>query len=271
MIADIDDAAGSAGRRHFKLEMATVRFTATDVSERLDVRNLVAKTHRCLRHHRYALVNNAGIVHATDFLDLEEADFDRVMGVNLKSAVPVRAGGGAAHGRTDRKRAEETRLPAASSTCRRSTTVYSRSPTRWPTRSPRAGCQPVDQGDGAGAGTPRHSRQRGRAGLDHDRPACESVLSSDAEATRHRILSRTPLGRIGDPSEIAAVTVSSCSRQFRRQLCHRADDVCRWRTDAAQLHGSGKRLAGTAQGCRHLKGRYDKGPAMPGLLYCVRI
>jgi glucose 1-dehydrogenase len=31
------------------------------------------------------LLNNAGITHAADFLDLAEADFDRVLGVNLKS------------------------------------------------------------------------------------------------------------------------------------------------------------------------------------------
>ena len=31
------------------------------------------------------LVNNAGITHAAEFLDLDEADFDRVLAVNLKS------------------------------------------------------------------------------------------------------------------------------------------------------------------------------------------
>jgi NAD(P)-dependent dehydrogenase (short-subunit alcohol dehydrogenase family) len=31
------------------------------------------------------LLNNAGITHAADFLDLAEADFDRVLGINLKS------------------------------------------------------------------------------------------------------------------------------------------------------------------------------------------
>ena len=35
------------------------------------------------------LVNNAGIVHAADFLDLAEADFDRVLRVNLKGAFLV--------------------------------------------------------------------------------------------------------------------------------------------------------------------------------------
>ena len=32
------------------------------------------------------LVNNAGIIHAADFLDIAEADFDRVLRVNLKGA-----------------------------------------------------------------------------------------------------------------------------------------------------------------------------------------
>jgi NAD(P)-dependent dehydrogenase (short-subunit alcohol dehydrogenase family) len=49
------------------------------------------------------LVNNAGITHACDFLDLAEEDFDRVLAVNLKSMflcgqavarAMVKAGGG---------------------------------------------------------------------------------------------------------------------------------------------------------------------------------
>jgi glucose 1-dehydrogenase len=99
MIADIDEAAGSLRSKLFQ-DDGEVRFTATDVSERLDVHNLVAKTIDAFGSIN-ALVNNAGIVHAADFLDLEEADFDRVMGVNLKSAFPVRTGSGAPHGRTD--------------------------------------------------------------------------------------------------------------------------------------------------------------------------
>ena len=35
------------------------------------------------------LVNNAGIIHAADFLDLAEADFDRVLRVNLKGVFLV--------------------------------------------------------------------------------------------------------------------------------------------------------------------------------------
>ena len=55
-----------------------------DVSRAADVARVVeaaaARTGRI-----DILVNNAGITHACDFLDLTEADFDRVLGVNLKS------------------------------------------------------------------------------------------------------------------------------------------------------------------------------------------
>src|SRR5215472_16049237 len=43
---------------------------------------------RALSNARF-LVNNAGIIHAADFFDLAEADFDRVLRVNLKGAFLV--------------------------------------------------------------------------------------------------------------------------------------------------------------------------------------
>ena len=54
-----------------------------DVGERLDVHNMVAAA--LDRWERIdVLVNNAGIVHAAPFLELAEEDFDRVLRVNLK-------------------------------------------------------------------------------------------------------------------------------------------------------------------------------------------
>src|SRR5206468_10233452 len=58
---------------------------ATDVGDAQQAQSLVAfacETFGALD----ILVNNAGIVHAADFLDLKEADFDRVLRVNLKGA-----------------------------------------------------------------------------------------------------------------------------------------------------------------------------------------
>ena len=83
VIADVDQEVGKQAAEDLS-SIGTVEFVEADVSERLDVHNLVAKS--ISRHGKIdILVNNAGIVHAADFLDLEEEDFDRVLRVNLKS------------------------------------------------------------------------------------------------------------------------------------------------------------------------------------------
>src|ERR1700691_5199722 len=86
VIADIDRAAGEAAAS--ELGAAQCRFVAADVGERRDAENLVAETCR-LFGEVDILVNNAGIVHGADFLDIAEADFDRVLRVNLKGAFLV--------------------------------------------------------------------------------------------------------------------------------------------------------------------------------------
>jgi NAD(P)-dependent dehydrogenase (short-subunit alcohol dehydrogenase family) len=60
------------------------RFFAADVSQKADVDALVAAT--IAEFGRIdILINNAGVTHAADFLDLTEDDFDRVLRINLKS------------------------------------------------------------------------------------------------------------------------------------------------------------------------------------------
>jgi NAD(P)-dependent dehydrogenase (short-subunit alcohol dehydrogenase family) len=60
------------------------RFFAADVSQKADVDALVAAT--MAEFGRIdILINNAGVTHAADFLDLTEDDFDRVLRINLKS------------------------------------------------------------------------------------------------------------------------------------------------------------------------------------------
>ena len=58
---------------------------ATDVGDAESAENAVAETCRAFGSLDI-LVNNAGIVHGADFLDLAEADFERVLRVNLKGA-----------------------------------------------------------------------------------------------------------------------------------------------------------------------------------------
>ena len=70
------DAAASIG--------ANARFFAADVSQKADVNAMLAAT---LAEWGQVdiLINNAGVTHAADFLDLAEEDFDRVLRINLKS------------------------------------------------------------------------------------------------------------------------------------------------------------------------------------------
>ncbi len=92
-IADIDVVAGEAAAR--ALGDGKCRFVPTDVGDARSAAQAVAETCRAFGDLDI-LVNNAGIIHGADFLDLAEADFDRVIRVNLKGAFLV---GQAAAGR----------------------------------------------------------------------------------------------------------------------------------------------------------------------------
>ncbi|TPW27278.1 SDR family NAD(P)-dependent oxidoreductase [Pararhizobium mangrovi] len=83
VIADLDEEAGEAAADALDA-LGEVRFVAADVSEALDVHNLVAETLDAFEAIDI-LVNNAGIAHSAPFLDIEEGDFDRVLRSNLKS------------------------------------------------------------------------------------------------------------------------------------------------------------------------------------------
>src|SRR5262244_3430557 len=83
-IADVDTAAGEAAARG----LGHARFVAADVGDAGNAENVVAETCRAFGDLDI-LVNNAGIIHGADFLELAEADFDRVLRVNLKGAFLV--------------------------------------------------------------------------------------------------------------------------------------------------------------------------------------
>ena len=84
VLSDIEEKAGQAAAQELS-ELGEVRFVTCNVAKRLDVHNLVAAALDAFGDVDI-LVNNAGIVHKAKFLELEEADFDRVLNVNLKGA-----------------------------------------------------------------------------------------------------------------------------------------------------------------------------------------
>src|SRR3954462_14034232 len=80
VIADIDESAGKAAAAALG---SAAPFVRTGVGAAGDARNVGAEA--CgVSGNLDILVNNAGIIHTADFLDIAEADFERVLRVNLK-------------------------------------------------------------------------------------------------------------------------------------------------------------------------------------------
>ena len=146
MLADLDEAAGSAAAA----SIPGAAFVRTDVSQKAEVDALVARTLE--RHGRVdVLVNNAGITHACDFLDLAEEDFDRVLAVNLKSMFLC----GQAVARAMAKRGTRGAIVNMSSA-----NAVVAIPEPGALRRLQGRHQPADEGDGRGARAARHPRQR---------------------------------------------------------------------------------------------------------------
>ena len=83
VLSDIDGEKGAAAAAAIAETGAEARFIACDVGDKAQVDALIAGAVAAYGGLDCAIAN-AGIVHACDFLDLAEEDFDRVIRVNLK-------------------------------------------------------------------------------------------------------------------------------------------------------------------------------------------
>ena len=189
VLADLDEAAGNAAAGSIPGAM----FVRADVSRKADVAALLQ--HALARHERVdLLVNNAGVTHACDFLDLAEEDFDRVLAVNLKSmflcgqAVArsmVRLG---VHGSIVNMSSANAVVAIANQV----PYVVSKGGINQLTKVMAVGLAPHGiRVNAIGPGTILTEMAK------------QAVLTDDA--ARRKILSRTPLGRCGEPEEVAAV------------------------------------------------------------------
>jgi len=189
VLADIDAAAGDRAAR----ELPGATFLRTDVSRKADADALVA--HAIDGHGRIdVLVNNAGITHACDFLDLAEEDFDRVLRVNLKSMFLC----GQAAARAMVKAGIHGAVVNMSSA-----NAVVAIPNQVPYVVSKGGVNQLTKVM-AVALAPHGIRVNAIGpGTILTEMARNAVLTDDA--ARRKILSRTPLGRCGEPEEIAAV------------------------------------------------------------------
>ncbi|MET3646573.1 SDR family NAD(P)-dependent oxidoreductase [Phyllobacterium ifriqiyense] len=195
MLADINDAQGAVAVKELS-PLGKVRFSSTDVSSRLDVHNLVAGTIEAFGDVDI-LVNNAGIVHTADFLDLNEDDFDRVLRVNLKGSFLC----GQAVARYMVKKIKDGGNAGS---------IVNMSSINAVVGLPEQIAYSVSKG-GVSQLTKVMALSLAPYGIRVNAIGPGSIktqmldtVNSDM-AAKQRILSRTPLGRVGEPSEIAAV------------------------------------------------------------------
>jgi NAD(P)-dependent dehydrogenase (short-subunit alcohol dehydrogenase family) len=187
VLADLDDARGQALAK----ELGAL-YVHCDVGDSAQVNALVQRT--VAQHGRIdVLVNNAGIFKAAPFLDVTEADFDAVIRVNLKGAflvaqavsrVMAKAGSGSVINMSSVNAVMA--IPSIAS--------YNMSKGGINQLTRVMALSLADHGIRVNAVAP---------GTIATELAAKAVLTSDE--ARARILSRTPMRRLGTPEEIADV------------------------------------------------------------------
>lgn len=139
-------------------------------------------------------VSNAAIVHSADFLDIEESDFDRVMRINLKGMFLV----GQAAARQMAKQETGGAIIFMSSV-----NAVLAIPDQVPYVVSKGGVAQLTKL--ASLSLAKHDIRVNAIGPGSIlTELLESVVSKD-EAARQKIMSRTPMGRIGTPSEVASI------------------------------------------------------------------
>jgi NAD(P)-dependent dehydrogenase (short-subunit alcohol dehydrogenase family) len=186
VIADVDTVRGEK----LAQELGAL-FVLCDVGDSVQVNAMITKCEA--QHGRIdVLVNNAAIVHTANFLDISEADFDRVLRVNVKGAFLVAqavARNMVAHG----VKGSIVNMSSVNATL----------------AIPNIASYNVSKG-----GINQLTRVMALALVDYSirvnavapgtiatEMAKNAVLTSD-EANR-KIMSRTPMKRLGEPSEVA--------------------------------------------------------------------
>jgi glucose 1-dehydrogenase len=204
VIADVNDETGSAAVRELGAlgkdlgALGSVRYVACDVGDSGAVRNLVEATIAAFGPIDI-LVNNAAILAAKDFLELEEADFDRVIRTNLKGSF-LCAQVVARH-MVERVKAGEK--PGAIINLSSVNAVFAIA-NQVPYSVSKGGINQLTKV--MALSLAQHGIRVNAIGPGSINTDMLKVTMADSEA-RRRILSRTPMGRIGEPEEIAAIAV----------------------------------------------------------------
>jgi glucose 1-dehydrogenase len=205
-LCDVNAGVGAAAARAIETGGGTAVYVPCDVAEASDIDAALAATLRTFGRID-VLVNNAGVLDDAPFLDLAVAEFDRVLGVNLRGAFLMaqaaarqmvkqgRPAGGASAGAIVNMSSinEKFGLPDH--------VAYSVS---------KGGISQLTKAM-AVALAPHGIRVNAVGPGTIDTPILAGVIKD--KAFRAKVLSRTPLGRFGRPEEIAAIVAWLASEE----------------------------------------------------------
>ncbi len=196
VLADIDEKGGENAARTLAGGNGNAIFVTCDVGDGLDVRNLVTETLDSFGTIDI-LINNAATLDSAPFLDLEEEDFDAVIKTNLRGPFLL----GQAVARQMVVQVEEGK-PAG--------VIVNMSSVNAVLALPDHVAYTVAKG-GLAQLTKAMALSLADKGIRVNAIGPGSIMTEMLEEVASdktivkRILSRTPLGRFGEPSEIAAI------------------------------------------------------------------
>ncbi len=194
VLSDINGERGAAAAEEIAGTGAEARFVACDVGDKAQVDAVIAEAVSAYGGLDCAIAN-AGIVHACDFLDLEEADFDRVIRVNLKGVFL-----------TGQAAARQMAAQGRGGTIINMSSVNAvmAIPAITPYVAAKGGVNQltkvmslalIDKGIRVNAIGPGSINTEVFKSVNTD------------QAAMNKLLSRTPMGRVGEPDEVAKVAV----------------------------------------------------------------
>ncbi len=194
VLCDIDTERGGAAAGEIVETGAEARFLACDVGDKGQVDAMIEAAVEAYGGIDCAIAN-AGIVHACDFLDLSEADFDRVLRVNLKGVFLT-------------GQAAARRMAAQG----RGGTIINMSSVNAVMAIPAITSYVVAKG-GVNQLTKVMALALAGRGIRVNAIGPGSIMTevfktvATDKAALNKILSRTPMGRVGEPEEVASVAV----------------------------------------------------------------
>ena len=196
VICDVDDARGQATAKSIGRGCSYVH---ADTGSKKDADALIAAAVKA--HGRLdILVNNAGIVHSAEFLELKEEDFDRVLRVNLKGYFLC----GQAAAKQMVKQGQSGGKGGGAIVNMSSVNAVLAIPQIAPYVVSKGGVNQLTNVM-ALALAPHKIRVNGIGPGSIATEMLKKVMVDDA--ARRRIMSRTPMGRAGDPAEVASVAL----------------------------------------------------------------